>query len=140
MTRHHKPGRTLAVALATLAACLSLAALVPELSLGALGPGARASSTQVLRLSARPSMSLRFSTGHLYARAGRITLVMHNPSNAGMSHGIAVSGHGVRRSGAIVGPGHSSILTLTLGRGNYTFYCPVPGHEQAGMKGVLTVR
>ncbi len=29
--------------------------------------------------------------------------------------------------------------TLTLMKGTYVFYCSVPGHEAAGMKGKLTV-
>jgi plastocyanin len=36
--------------------------------------------------------------------------------------------------------GGSRTLTLDLAPGTYTFYCSVPGHELAGMKGVLTVR
>ena len=35
--------------------------------------------------------------------------------------------------------GGSDTLTVKLKPGTYTFYCPVPGHEQAGMKGTLTV-
>ena len=30
-------------------------------------------------------------------------------------------------------------MTATVTPGTYIFYCSVPGHEQAGMKGVLTV-
>ena len=30
--------------------------------------------------------------------------------------------------------------TIVLAPGTYTFYCSVPGHEQAGMKGTLIVR
>jgi uncharacterized cupredoxin-like copper-binding protein len=30
-------------------------------------------------------------------------------------------------------------LTLTLKPGTYTFYCTVPGHAAAGMKGKLVV-
>jgi len=30
-------------------------------------------------------------------------------------------------------------VTATLKKGRYEFYCSVPGHEQAGMKGTLTI-
>jgi plastocyanin len=117
-----------------------LAILTSVLALSLLaGSQALASGTQVLHLSSKPNMVLRFSTSHLSAHAGRIELVMHNVSNSGMDHGIAISGHGIKKVGPIVAPGHTSTVTVTLRRGSYTFYCPVPGHEQAGMKGTLTV-
>ncbi len=31
-------------------------------------------------------------------------------------------------------------LVLNLPAGNYTYYCSVPGHRQAGMVGTLTVK
>lgn len=103
------------------------------------GSTATASGTQVLRISARAHMVLRFSTSRLHARPGRIEIIMRNPSNSGMSHGIAIRGRGVRKVGRIVRPGRSSSVTVTLHRGTFTYYCPVPGHLQAGMKGTLTV-
>jgi plastocyanin len=104
------------------------------------GASASASSTQVRSISAKPNMVLRFNTSHLNAHRGKIMIVMHNPSNAGMSHGIGINGHGVDRDGPIVSPGHTSTVTVTLTKkGNYTYYCPVPGHKQAGMKGTLTI-
>ena len=36
-------------------------------------------------------------------------------------------------------PGLDRTLTLTLDAGDYTFVCKLPGHEEAGMKGTLTV-
>jgi uncharacterized cupredoxin-like copper-binding protein len=38
-----------------------------------------------------------------------------------------------------VGKGGVSKVVMTLKPGKYTFYCTVPGHEKAGMKGILTV-
>ena len=35
--------------------------------------------------------------------------------------------------------GVSTVTVADLKPGTYTFYCSVPGHEQAGMKGTLTV-
>ena len=64
---------------------------------------------------------------------------MNNPSTSGVPHGIAVEGNGVDQDGKTVQPGGKSTDTLTLKPGTYTFYCPVPGHKEAGMKGTLVV-
>jgi uncharacterized cupredoxin-like copper-binding protein len=98
---------------------------------------AHAARATTLRITADPHGAMRFSTKRLTAHAGKVTIVMTNPSSSGMPHGIAIRGHG---SGRIVGPGGTSTVTATLKRGRYTFLCPVPGHAQAGMTGTLTVR
>ena len=96
---------------------------------------------EVLKLSADPSGQLRFTTATLTApKPGKVTLTMTNPSSAGMDHGISIEGNGVDSDGPIVGPGHTSSVTATLKKGTYTYYCPVPGHRQAGMVGTLTVK
>ena len=90
-----------------------------------------------LRLTADPHGAPRFNTKRLTAHAGKVRIVLTNPSSSGMPHGIAIRGHG---SGRVVGPGGTSTVTATLKRGTYTFLCPVPGHAQRGMTGTLTVR
>ena len=91
-----------------------------------------------LKLSADPSGALKFSTSTLSATAGKVTITMSNP--ASLQHGIALTGSGVNKTGSIVGSGGTSTVTATLKPGTYTFYCPVPGHRQAGMQGTLTVK
>jgi uncharacterized cupredoxin-like copper-binding protein len=78
-----------------------------------------------------------FNTKTLSAKAGAVTIAMHNP--APLQHGIAVEGNGVDKDGKIVGQGSTSVLALQLKAGTYAFFCPVPGHRQAGMQGTLTV-
>jgi uncharacterized cupredoxin-like copper-binding protein len=96
---------------------------------------------EVLKLSADPGGQLRFTTSKLIAaNPGKVTLIMTNPSAAGMEHGIAIDGNGVDSDGPIVAPGKTSTLTVDLKKGTYTYYCPVPGHRQAGMTGTLTVK
>jgi uncharacterized cupredoxin-like copper-binding protein len=92
-----------------------------------------------LKLSADEGGGLYFDHKTLKAKAGRVTIVMTNPGSSGKPHGIAIEGQGVDKDGRTVGPGGTSKLTVTLKPGTYTFYCPVPGHEAAGMKGTLTV-
>jgi uncharacterized cupredoxin-like copper-binding protein len=91
-------------------------------------------------VSAAADGSLAFNTDSLEAKAGEVTVVMENPSSSGMPHGIAISGNGVDDTGKVVQAGSSSTLKLKLAKGMYVFFCPVPGHEEAGMKGTLTVR
>jgi uncharacterized cupredoxin-like copper-binding protein len=100
---------------------------------------ATAGQGQVIKLSADPGGQLRFNTAALKAKAGKVTLRMTNPSSAGMDHGVSVKGNGVTGDGNIVEPGGVSTVTVTLKKGTYEFFCPVPGHEAAGMKGTLTV-
>jgi plastocyanin len=102
-------------------------------------PTAQSGGGQLIKLSADPGGQLRFNTSTLKAKPGKVTLRMTNPSSAGMDHGIAVEGNGVDSDGPTVAPGNVSSVTVTLKKGTYTFYCPVPGHLQAGMKGTLTV-
>jgi uncharacterized cupredoxin-like copper-binding protein len=98
------------------------------------------SGGQVLTLSADPGGQLRFDVSKLKAKPGKVTLKMANPTSAGMDHAIAVKGNGVDSDGQTVAPGGTSTVTVTLKKGTYEFFCPVPGHEQAGMKGTLTVQ
>jgi len=128
------------VALTAAIATGGLAAAASGAAAHASAPEAHAARTTTLRLTADPHGALRFNTNHLAASPGKVTIVLSNPRSAGMPHGIAIKGRGVSRSGRVVGPGGRSIVSVTLKRGTFTYFCPVPGHAAAGMTGTLTVR
>jgi uncharacterized cupredoxin-like copper-binding protein len=90
-----------------------------------------------LHLMADPHGQLKFTVKALSATHGKITLVMKNPKGAVIDHGIGVKGKG---HGKIVPAGSTTMFTTTLKKGKYVFYCPVPGHAAAGMKGTLTIK
>ena len=94
-------------------------------------------AAQTLQLEADPSGALRFTTDSLQAKAGEVTIVMDNPSS--VAHNVALTGNGVDEKGEIVGKGEESEVSATVEPGTYEFYCSVPGHEAAGMKGELVV-
>jgi plastocyanin len=91
-----------------------------------------------LKLSADPSGALKFDKSSLSAKAGNVTITMDNPSS--IAHGVSIEGNGVSKTGKIVNQGGVSTLSASLKPGKYTFFCPVPGHRQAGMQGTLTVQ
>src|SRR3954464_9992409 len=92
-----------------------------------------------LSVSADGSGQLKFDKSSLTAKAGKVTIVMDNPSSSGLPHAIGVEGNGVDKDGATASPGSTSTVTVTLKPGTYDFYCPVDGHRAAGMQGKLTV-
>jgi uncharacterized cupredoxin-like copper-binding protein len=92
---------------------------------------------QTLKLSADPGGALKFDKSSLSAKAGKVTIVMDNPSS--LPHAIEVEGNGMEIKGDTVTKGGVSKASGTLKAGKYEFYCPVDGHKQAGMKGTLTV-
>jgi len=110
----------------------------------ALGAGAltsqAATKPHVVKLTADPNGDLKFNTKKLTVTHGVVVIDMKDPSTSGTQHGIALRGKHVSKTGKIVDPGATSKVKLTLKPGKYTFYCPVPGHRQAGMQGTLTVQ
>ena len=91
-----------------------------------------------LTLTADPTGATRFDKTTLSAPAGKVTITMTNPSPVG--HNIALKGGGVSEQGDIVQGNKKSMIEGDLKPGQYEFFCSVPGHEQSGMKGTLTVK
>lgn len=91
-----------------------------------------------LHIQADPGAQLKFNVSALQASAGKVKIVMANPSQ--LSHSVAIEGNGVNAAGQVVGPNGTSTVSASLKPGTYTFFCTVPGHRQAGMQGTLTVK
>jgi uncharacterized cupredoxin-like copper-binding protein len=100
--------------------------------------GAAGGGGSDLKADADPSGQLKFTVDSLEGKAGEITITMENPSD--LPHAIGVKGDGVDEEGETVEKGGTSKVTAELKAGEYEFYCPVPGHEEGGMKGTLSVK
>jgi plastocyanin len=91
-----------------------------------------------------------FDTKRLTAKAGKVTIELHNDS--GLGHNVRV-----HSGGCCFKPGYKDLggtevigatgfdkrntvrATLDLEPGTYTFLCSIPGHFQAGQHGTLVV-
>src|SRR4051812_2165427 len=93
---------------------------------------------QQLSLTAPQDGSLKFDKKTLSAKAGKVTIDFDNAS-ASVPHAVAIEGNGVDEKSDTV-TGAKTSVSADLKPGKYTFYCPVPGHRQAGMEGTLTVQ
>lgn len=92
-------------------------------------------AAKVLKLQADPSGALKYVQTTLTTTAGAVDIAFTNDSS--VPHDVTIEGKG---SSEIISGGKTSDLKISnLPAGTYTYYCSVPGHEQAGMKGTLTV-
>ena len=91
-----------------------------------------------LEIPADPSGGLAYTFGSAEAPAGRLEI--DSPNKSSVDHNIAIDGNGVDEKGPVVKDGGVSKVTAQLKPGEYTFYCSVDGHRQAGMEGKLTVK
>ena len=126
----------------TLAACGSssssstTAATTSSTSTTAGGGGA----AQSVAVSAVSGSALAYQQKTLSAKAGNVSFNFTNPQS--LPHNFCLqtsSGQQLGCSGTETG-GASDTLSVNLKPGSYTFYCNVDSHEQAGMKGTLTVK
>jgi plastocyanin len=93
--------------------------------------------TTTLKLSADKT-KLAYNKKALAAPAGKVTIVMKNPSF--LQHDVAIKVNSKVHKSKLANKGQTVKLTVKLKPGTYTFYCTVPGHEAAGMKGKLVVK
>ena len=104
---------------------------------GAPSGTAKANAQNVVDIPTDPSGQLAYKFKSASAKAGKVTVESTNA--ASVPHDIALRGV-PNANGPIVSGGKISKFTVDLKAGSYEFYCTVPGHEQAGMKGTLTVK
>jgi uncharacterized cupredoxin-like copper-binding protein len=82
------------------------------------------------------------------SKPGTYTFKAENKGST--QHSLEIEGKGLKSEGSeggeaeleqVLNPGQSGVLTVTFQRpGTYEMYCPVDGHEQEGMKGVVVVK
>jgi uncharacterized cupredoxin-like copper-binding protein len=91
-----------------------------------------------LEIPADPSGATAYTFASATAPAGQLEI--DSPNKSPTDHNIALEGSGVDEKGPVVKNGAVSKITATVKPGQYTFYCSVDGHRQAGMEGKLTVK
>jgi len=92
-----------------------------------------------VQVAADPSGALKFEQSSLTADAGKDTFEFTNDSSTPHDFVIEDSGgEEVAKTDTITGS--KATTDATLKAGEYTFFCSVPGHRQAGMEGTLTVK
>jgi plastocyanin len=94
-----------------------------------------------INIGVDPGGQFKFQPTSLTVAAGKHKLVFTN--NTAVKHDVIV-GKGFSEDGQVgevrkITNG-TETTTLNLKPGDYTYYCDVPGHRQAGMTGTLTVK
>jgi plastocyanin len=98
---------------------------------------APAPSGHTLALAADPSGALAYDKREAAVLAGRVTVRFTN--DAPIEHNVTIV-QGSRYLGATKTITRAkSSFKVDLSRGDYDFFCSVPGHRQGGMEGTLVV-
>lgn len=101
--------------------------------------GGTAGSGSAIDIEADPSGQLAFTSDSATAKAGEATINFTNSSP--VPHDVRIESSGGEDIGGteVITEGNES-AEVELKAGEYTYFCSVPGHRQAGMEGTLTVK
>jgi len=118
-------------ALAVVAVSIGALVLIPL----AGAQAERASSTKATTVQVKGGeFFFRLSTKSL-AKPGTVTFVFKNIGH--VQHDFKING----KKTPLISPGKTAKLVVSFKKkARYPYLCTVPGHAQAGMKGVFTVR
>jgi uncharacterized cupredoxin-like copper-binding protein len=110
---------------------LAISAVAAALLL-ALPAGAKHQATTVTVTEGSPAeFAIKLSVKSV--KAGAVTFKVTNKGN--LPHDFKI---GTKKT-AMLSPGKSATLSVTLKKGKTAYLCTVSGHAAAGMKGTLTV-
>ena len=94
---------------------------------------------EAVPVTAASDGSLAYDEKTLNASAGTVDLQLDNPSTT--EHNVCVRSESGDELGCSDDTSQGKAdLSVDLKAGTYEFYCSEPGHEEAGMKGTLTVK
>jgi uncharacterized cupredoxin-like copper-binding protein len=115
-------------------AAVSIAALTPAgLASAGTNPTAHAAATTRVSVTGK-EFSLHLSRTSI-AKPGTVAFTFRNVGT--MAHDFSIGG----KTSKLISPHKTAKLTVTFHKkGRFSYLCTVPGHAQAGMKGVFTVR
>ncbi|HEU5252202.1 MAG TPA: plastocyanin/azurin family copper-binding protein [Solirubrobacterales bacterium] len=101
--------------------------------------GGSEGSGSTIDIEADPNGGLAFTSDEASAEAGKDTVNFTNSSP--VPHDVRIEDSSGQEVGGteVIAEGSES-ATVDLKPGEYTFFCSVPGHRQAGMEGTLTVK
>jgi uncharacterized cupredoxin-like copper-binding protein len=81
------------------------------------------------------AVDMAYRPSEVAVAAGEVTIVLRN--DGAVDHDLDIVGvPGIVEAG----PGDTATVTRQLAPGRYEFFCTLPGHREAGMRGVLEVR
>lgn len=135
----------LALAALTLVACGSdsdsdSTSTSAETTAESTGGGSEGSSAvSVVEIEAAEGTDLAYTTDAATTTAGQVSIDFTNPQT--LSHDVAIEDSSGKELGGtdLIADGATTATIGDLEAGEYTFYCTVPGHREAGMEGTLTV-
>jgi plastocyanin len=120
-----------------LATVLALATAVITAIVIAGPAGARPATTSSIVKVTALSSGLKYNTKVLRAHPGRIKVVFTNLS--ALNHNVRIESGERELGGTKTIAKGTTVTYVSLKKGRYNFYCSVPGHEDAGMRGTLIV-
>ncbi len=106
---------------------------------GGGGGKEEAGGGSTVKFEADPGGDLAYTTTSATAEAGTVTVDFNNPQ--ALTHDVQIEDSSGEEVGGteLIASGSDS-ATVELEPGEYTFFCSVPGHREAGMEGTLTVK
>jgi uncharacterized cupredoxin-like copper-binding protein len=120
--------RFLPLFLTTAVAATAMLALRPAAARPAAATATRATQVTVV------AKEFRFVLSRRSVRTGAVTFRVVDRGR--LPHDFEIAG----RKSALIAPGKHGLLRVVFRKpGTYRYVCTVPGHAQAGMKGVLKV-
>jgi uncharacterized cupredoxin-like copper-binding protein len=106
--------------------------------LGAAAAGVVAHASGSSKTIAVTEKEFKITLSPKKATPGSVVFSVRNVGK--YTHALAIAGPGVStKKTAMIKPGKTATLKVSLKAGTYTLWCPVPGHAAKGMKTTLIV-